>query len=469
MIGALRPLVVGLGASGEAVARALLATGADVRVADAQTGDVLAARARPLIAAGADVRLGTLDVGLLDGRDTVVTSPGVPPHNPILTGAIARGLPVWSEPELAWRLAAGRTRLVVVTGTNGKTTTTELVAACLGAPAGGNIGTPLVELLGVPQPPPLVVAELSSFQLHFAHTLRAEVAVLLNVACDHLDWHGGMAAYQAAKARAWARQQPADAVVVLVDDPGARATVAAHPPPGMAVAATTGRPVQAPGVGVIDGMVCWLDVVGDPVAVVDAEALSLVGPHNLANVCAAVAAAVWAGADPAAIGPVIAGFTPGPHRVERVAELDGVTWVNDSKATNPHAAAAALRSFRSVVWIAGGLDKDLDFDGLADLLRERVRATVTIGSCGPRLAALSRRAGVPVVEAGTLDVAVDAAAGLAQAGDAVVLAPAAASMDQFTNYAARGQAFRDLVAQLVQARGEAGAGGGDLRRTGGQR
>lgn len=454
-----RWLVLGLRASGEAVVRALLERGVDVRVADTRADDALSERAQPLVRAGADVRLGGLDEGLLDGRDIVVASPGVVPHHPVLEAAIARGLQVWSEPELAWRLAAGRTEFVVVTGTNGKTTTTELLAACLGAPAAGNIGTPLAELLSGHSPPPLVVAELSSFQLHFTHTLRAKVVVLLNVACDHLDWHGSMPAYQAAKARAWARQQRTDAVVVNVEDPGAVSTIRAHPPPGISVRVCTVSPERAPAVGVVDGVLVWRPEGGEPVEIVAVKDCSLlVAPHNLVNACAAVAAAVCAGADPAGLAPVLMAFTPGPHRVERVADLGGVAWVNDSKATNPHAAAAALRSFDSVVWIAGGLDKGLNFDGLADLVRERVRATVTIGSCGPDLAALSRRVGVPAVEAGTLAAAVDVAARLACPGDAVLLAPAAASMDQFTDYAARGQAFRDLVSALAERGGCRGDG-----------
>ncbi len=503
MIPSRRPLVVGLGRSGVAMARALLDRGHDVRMADARDDDAMATRAAPFSEEGADVRLGGLGVDLLDGRDLVVTSPGVPPRTPLLEAARARGLPVWSEPELAWRLAGGRVRLVVVTGTNGKTTTTELIAACLGAPAAGNIGTPLVELLARPDPPPLVVAELSSFQLHFTHSLRPDVAVLLNVAVDHLDWHGTAAAYRAAKARSWASQLPGDAVVVNADDVGAVQAVHEHPPAARIVTASTAAPGPAAGaadpgldavdasgpaagaadpgldavdasgpaagaadpgldavdasgpplaVGVRGGTIVWRPAGGREVPVARVADLALTGPHNVSNVCAAVAASACAGADPTALGPALTGFAAGPHRLERVACVDGVTWVNDSKATNPHAAAAALRSFGSVVWIAGGLDKYLDFDGLAGLLSPRVRATVTIGSCGPSVARMSRRAGVVTVEAGTLEAAVDTAARLARPGDTVLLAPAAASMDQFTDYAARGQAFRDLVAQLREKR-----------------
>ena len=444
-----RPLVLGLGASGAAAARALLGRGAEVIAAD----DRAPQRAEALAEAGADVRLGGLDPALVDGRDLVVASPGVPPHHPLLVAATARGIPVWSEPELAWRLARGRTRLVAVTGTNGKTTTTELVAALLGAPAAGNIGTPLVELLAGPQAPPVAVAELSSFQLHFAHTLRPEVAVLLNVAGDHIDWHGSVEAYQAAKARVWAAQRPSDVVVVNVEDPGALATVGAHPPPGVLARVAIGGVPEPPAAGVRGGAIVWRPSDGDEVEVVDVADLRFVGPHNVLNACAAVAAAVCAGADPRTIGPAVAGFASGPHRLEPVATADGVAWVNDSKATNPHAAAAALRSFSSVVWIAGGLDKDLDFEVLSDLLPGRVRAALTIGSCGPVVAALARRMGVETVEAGTLPAAVAAAARLARPGDTVLLAPAAASMDQFTDYAARGQAFRDLVADLVKRPG----------------
>ena len=469
MIPSRRPLVVGLGRSGVAMARALLDRGHDVRMADARDDDAMATRAAPFSEDGADVRLGGLGADLLDGRDLVVTSPGVPPRTPLLEAARARGLPVWSEPELAWRLAGGRVRLVVVTGTNGKTTTTELIAACLGAPAAGNIGTPLVELLARPDPPPLVVAELSSFQLHFTHSLRPDVAVLLNVAVDHLDWHGTAAAYRAAKARSWASQLPGDAVVVNADDVGAVQAVHEHPPAARIVTASTAAPGPAAGaadpgldavdasgpplaVGVRGGTIVWRPAGGREVPVARVADLALTGPHNVSNVCAAVAASACAGADPTALGPALTGFAAGPHRLERVACVDGVTWVNDSKATNPHAAAAALRSFGSVVWIAGGLDKYLDFDGLAGLLSPRVRATVTIGSCGPIVARMSRRAGVVTVEAGTLEAAVDTAARLARPGDTVLLAPAAASMDQFTDYAARGQAFRDLVAQLREKR-----------------
>lgn len=463
-----RVLVVGLGASGVAAVEALMGTGVRaLRVVDTRDTATVADRAAALAARGVDARVGVADPGVLDGMDVVVASPGVSPANPLLAAAIDRGARVWSEPELAWRLNGGRSRLVAVTGTNGKTSTTELLAACLRAPVGGNIGTPLVTLLTAREAPPLVVAELSSFQLHFTEQLRADVAVLLNVAADHLDWHGSLEAYTAAKARVWAGQRTTgggglagrDWAVVGVDDPGARRALAMSPPPAGVVGATTGPP--GPGqVGVADGDL--VSRIGQDTSIVAVERLGAPGSHNLANAAAAAAAAICAGADAAELAGPLAGYAPGPHRLEHVAATGGVTYVNDSKATNPHAAAAALASFPegSVVWIAGGLNKGLDFDELADVVASRVRAAVTIGASGPELAALARRVGVPAVESGTLDRAVPAAAAQARPGDIVLLAPACASMDQFSDYAARGTAFRDAVGALRAGHAEEVTRGG---------
>lgn len=455
-------LVLGLGLSGAAAAEALLDAGVDrLRVVDTRDHHQVGERAAQLAERGVDVRIATDDPAVLDGVELVVASPGVAPTNPVLAAAIESTRPVWSEPELAWRLNSGQTRLLAVTGTNGKTSTTELLASCLHAPVGGNIGTPLSALLTAPNPPALVVAELSSFQLRFTEQLRTCVGVLLNVAADHLDWHASVADYAAAKARVWAGQRcrgsaalhERDWAVVGVDDPGVRSTLAAHPPPAGLAEATMQRP--EPGqVGVADGvLVSRIDADADIVAV---DELKARGAHNVANAAAAVAAAVCAGADPATLAAALTAYTPGAHRLELVATEAGVRYVNDSKATNPHAAAAALSSFpdASVVWIAGGLNKGLDFDDLADRARTHVRAAVTVGTSGPELAALTRRLGIPTVEAGTLARAVPAAADLARAGDTVLLAPACASMDQFADYRERGQAFRDAVAALGAPSGE---------------
>ena len=457
-----RLLVAGLGVSGIAAARAAAAAGADVVASD----QAPAAEARARAELGADVEVVADPGAVLHGPavDVVVASPGLAPTTAVLAAAAAAGVPIWSEPELAWRLLDGRTRILAVTGTNGKTTTTELLAACLGVPAAGNIGQPLSAL--VEAPPPLVVAELSSFQLHFTHTMRADVGVVLNVADDHLDWHGDRAAYAAAKARIWRGQRATGgagmrgsdwAVSNLDDTDGAVRLVAEHPPP----ASRAGFTLQEPppdAVGVLDGTLVERLTGEQPTPVLTLDALGVAGRHNVANAAAAVAAAVAAGAAPGGLAHPLRAARVGAHRLETVAERDGVRWVNDSKATNPHAAAAALRSFDSVIWIAGGLAKGVSFTPLAADLTRRVRLALTIGQAGPAIAQLTRDRAVDTVEAGTLDAAVAVARARARPGDVVLLAPACASMDQFVNYAARGDRFRELVADGVGPASTAGSG-----------
>ncbi len=447
-----RALVAGLGRSGAAAARALAGRGAAVLAVDVAEAPAVVEAAAALADAGVDAAVGVAfdDPSLLDGVDLVVPSPGIAPANPLLAEAARRGVPVASEPELAWRLAAGGTRLAVVTGTNGKTTTTELLAALLDAPVGGNIGTPLCDLLAAASPPPLVVAELSSFQLHYISDLAAEVVVLLNLAPDHLDWHGDEEAYVAAKARAWQCAAPG-ATVVVGDDEGARQALRRHPFRGHRIDVVAGAPAAGQ-LGIADGALALADDTGAVQRIVAVDELGVRGRHNVANAAAAAAAAVAAGAGPGTLAEALRRYHPGPHRLEPVAHRGGVSWVNDSKATNPHAAAAALEAHRGaaprIVWIAGGLAKGLEFSALAPALREHVRAAITIGTSGPELAALARAEGVEATEAGTLERAVALAAATARPGDVVLLAPACASMDQFVDYAARGEAFRRAVTAL---------------------
>ena len=457
-----RVLVAGLGVSGIAAARAARAGGADVMALDAAP----AAEARARAELGDGVALvADAEASLRDTRpDVVVASPGLAPTTPVLVAAAAAGVPIWSEPELAWRLLDGRTRVLAVTGTNGKTTTAELLAACLDVPAAGNIGQPLSTL--VDDPPPLVVAELSSFQLHFTHTMRADVGVVLNVADDHLDWHGDRATYAAAKARIWRGQRATGAaglrgsdwaVSNLDDADGAARLLAEHPPP----AAHAGFTLHAPppdAVGVVDGTLVERLTGDQPTPVLTLDALGVRGRHNVANAAAATAAAIAGGAAPGGLAHPLSAARVGAHRLETVAEHDGVHWVNDSKATNPHAAAAALRSFDAVIWIAGGLAKGVSFAPLAADLGARVRLALTIGQAGPAIAQLTRDRAVDTVEAGTLDAAVAVARARARPGDVVLLAPACASMDQFVNYAARGDRFRELVADGVGPASTAGSG-----------
>jgi UDP-N-acetylmuramoylalanine--D-glutamate ligase len=456
-------LVAGLGISGIAAAQAATSAGAEVRVHDASPAAL--ARARAVLGDAVTV-VDDPEAALRTGAvDVVVASPGLAPSTPVLAAAAAAGVQIWSEPELAWRLLDGRTRILAVTGTNGKTTTTELLAACLGVPAVGNIGRPLSALID--DPPPTVVAELSSFQLHFTHTLRTDVGVLLNVADDHLDWHGDRAAYGAAKARIWRGQRASGAAglrgsdwaVVNRDDAGA-ATVASRNAPPAASAGFTLGPPPAGGVGVVDGALAERLTGRQPTPVIGVDALGVTGPHNVANAAAAVAAAVAAGATPAALARPLAAARVGAHRLETVADVDGVRWVNDSKATNPHAAAAALRSFDSIIWIAGGLAKGVSFAPLASDVASRVRLALTIGTSGRDLAGFAGAQGAEAVEARDLDTAVALAADRARPGDVVLLAPACASMDQFTDYAERGSRFRELVSAAVTRIGAALPGDG---------
>jgi UDP-N-acetylmuramoylalanine--D-glutamate ligase len=455
-------LVVGVGVSGAAAARELLARGARVRVVDAADGDRQRVAADALRAAGAAVDLGGLPAGPEDAA-LVVTSPGVPPTAPLITGSAVAGVPVWGEVELAWRWR-GAGRWLAITGTNGKTTTTEMLGAILAAggrraTTAGNIGTPIVEAVSTRPPYDTLAVELSSFQLHYTHDVAPLAATVLNVAPDHLDWHGGADAYAAAKARIW--RDPATIAVGNADDPASLRLLGAAPGrrvlfgrdpaarPDLEVGAAGGAGgsggAGAVGVTVEGGyLVDRAFGGGRLVAVRD---LRVAGPHMISNALAAAALARAEGVEPAAIGAALAGFRAGAHRNAEVAVVDGVRWVDDSKATNPHAAAASLVGYPSVVWIAGGLNKGLTFDDLVREAREALRAVVLIGSCADEIAAaLARHApDVPVERAAAMDDAVKTAAVLARAGDTVLLAPAAASMDMFRDYAARGDQFAEAV------------------------
>jgi UDP-N-acetylmuramoylalanine--D-glutamate ligase len=469
LAGIRRAFVVGLGASGRAAADVLVGAGVEVVVVDDRADHPDAAAAR---AAGAEVRLGRPAVDVLDADaafDLVVPSPGVPEHAPVLRRAAALGLPIWSEPELALRVHPRR--LLGVTGTNGKTSTTELLAAMVAAGgtevlACGNIGRPVCEAAATSSPDAVLVAELSSFQLRFAGGLRPAVGVLLNLAPDHLDWHADLAAYGAAKARLWEAQRLGDWAVANADDPATLALRDEHAPAGRAAFSGT-APVPL-GVGVRSGVLtAWLPG-GSEVAGADGSpevALPLLpvddlpaphAPHLVANVAAAAAAALLAGVPAAAVVTAARAYRPGRHRLELVAtDHRGVRYLDDSKATNVHAAAAALRSVGRNVWIAGGLAKGVDLTPLADELGQ-VHAAVVIGAAAEELAAVCARAGVPAHRAPTIEDAVERAVALARPGDAVLLAPACASFDQFASYEERGDRFAAAVRRAV------GSGDADL-------
>jgi UDP-N-acetylmuramoylalanine--D-glutamate ligase len=446
-----RVVVAGLGLSGLAAARALLDRGATVVAVDGRDDEAARQAAEELRAGGAEVRLGDAETAV--EADLVVTSPGWRPDQPLLVASARAGIEVIGEPELAWRLRPdGAPPWLGVTGTNGKTTTVGLLAAMLGAAgrhtvAAGNVGLPLVDAVLARPAYDVLAVELSSFQLHWSSTLRCVAASVLNVADDHVDWHGSFAAYAEDKARIL-RGDPV--AVVNLDDPGSiAASAGASRQIGFTVTgAAEGRYAVRSG-SLVDPSGAVLAAPGE---------LRLPGGHNVANALAAAALAATQGAAPEAIRAGIRGYAADHHRNEPVASGAGVTWVDDSKATNPHAAAASLSAYPSVVWIAGGLLKGAAVDDLVAAEAHRLRAAVLIGRDRAAIAAaLARHApDVPVVTIDTadtdgMDEAVRSAADLARPGDTVLLAPAAASMDMFRDYAERGDRFAAAAAAAAAA------------------
>jgi UDP-N-acetylmuramoylalanine--D-glutamate ligase len=443
-----RALVVGFRRAGEALASHLIETGWQVTAVDDAPangmGDIARAMGIDLVAHPAPEDLGRL----VAGADVVAPSPGIPVGHPVFAIAGAAGVPVLGELELAWR--ALDVPVVAVTGTNGKTTVTTLVARALEASgvralAAGNIGLPLAAAVGADVD--VVVAEVSSFQLQFVDTFRPAVAVWLNLAPDHLDWHPDVASYAAAKARIWERQQPGDAAVVNADDPVVMALAVAAP--GDVV--TFGLPAHAgPGAGAgadADWTVSGGVLRGPGGPLVDVADLPRSLPHDLANALAAAAAATAAGATAEGIRAALTGFAGLPHRLTLVGKAGGVSFYDDSKATNPHAAVAAVRAFDSVVLLAGGRNKGLDLGALG-AVAGRLRSVVAIGEAGPEVAAVF--AGLrPVEVAATMDEAVRLAAAAAHPGDAVVLSPGCASFDWYGSYAQRGDDFARAVRALL--------------------
>jgi UDP-N-acetylmuramoylalanine--D-glutamate ligase len=447
--GVRRALVIGLGVSGRAAAELLDARGVEVTLVEdrAEHPGIEAARS-----AGLDVVTGDARPDLAD-LDLVVPSPGVPESAPVLREAQERGVPVWSEPELAWRHRP--LRLLAITGTNGKTSVTELVAAMLTAGgheavACGNIGTPMSALVRSLDDRAVLVAELSSFQLRFAHRLRPEIGALLNLADDHLDWHDDAEAYHRAKARIWGAQATDDWAVVNVDDPVA-AALRDRWAPGRRADVTLSAPPGRDGLGVADGKLV-ADLPGYRGPVVALEDLRLDAPHHHANVAAAATVALLAGAEVDAVAEAARTFHPGRHRLELVAEAQGVRYVDDSKATNVHAAAAALHSADRIVWIAGGLAKGADVGMLAEHLGA-VRHAVLIGEAAAALAEVCAGAQVPSQRAASMEEAVAAASSVAEPGDTVLLAPACSSFDQFENYAERGTRFAEAARTVTTGSG----------------
>ncbi|MFD9337395.1 UDP-N-acetylmuramoyl-L-alanine--D-glutamate ligase [Streptomyces sp. NPDC060028] len=463
--------VAGLGVSGISAARALAGLGARVTVVDSGDGDAHRARAAELAGQGIEVRLGRPDDGapagelLPEGTDLVVTSPGWKPDSPLFEAAAAAGVDVVGDVEIAWLLRGpDAAPWLAITGTNGKTTTTQMLASILKAAglrtaAVGNIGTPIIDVVTGEETYDVLAVELSSYQLHWAPSVRAHSAAVLNLAPDHLDWHGSMEAYAADKGRIYEGNQVA-CVYNVADRATEDLVVRADVEEGCrAIGFTLGAPGPSM-LGVVDGILVDRAFVENrqknAQELAHVEDVNPPAPHNIANALAAAALARAFGVEPRAVRDGLRDFRPDAHRVAHVDEVAGVTYIDDSKATNTHAAEASLAAFEPVVWIAGGLAKGATFDELVRKSAKRMRGVVLIGADRALIAeALARHAPqVPVVDlertdTGAMLAAVREAARLAEPGDTVLLAPACASMDMFANYNKRGDAFADAVRELA--------------------
>ena len=463
----LRVVVLGLGVTGFSVADTLAELGCKVLVvaekADAELVDILDV-------IGVQHVTGDLAVGLPTevvefDPQLVVTSPGVRPEHELITWALKKSVPVWVDIELAWRLRDKTAKIadwIAVTGTNGKTTTVQMVEAMIAqgglrVAACGNIGTPILDAIRDPEGFDVLVVELSSFQLHYLKHIEPYSSAVLNLADDHLDWHGSFEAYADTKAKIYQNTQIA-CVYNLNDLATEKMVENAEVLEGArAIGFTTGLPGRSQ-VGFVEDLLCdrafLEDRANTALEIATLEDLSHIGvltPHLMANAAAATALARSYGIEPVAIREALIQFRLDAHRIELVAEKDSIRWVDDSKATNPHAAAASLNSFEKVVWIVGGLLKGVDLSDLIAKYASRISAAIVIGNDRAAVVeALSKHApAVTVIEIPDSETvmhdAVKAAKKVAAAGDVVLLAPAAASMDQFKDYADRGTQFAEQV------------------------
>lgn len=487
----LRVAVTGLGVTGFSAADTLAELGAAVVVVDAQPTEKKRRDAETLRLVGVhEVRFGAGAVSSLpqiagEDPDLIITSPGWRPDSPLISAAVQASVPVWSDIQLARRLgarpSAAQPQWLTITGTNGKTTTATLLEAMLVADgkravACGNIGIPILDAIRDPVGFDVLAVELSSFQLHYTEPLGAAASTVLNIAEDHVDWHGGYQGYLAAKARIY--EGTVTACLYNVDDPVTEAMVAeADVVQGCrAIGITTDTP-DVSMLGLVD------DILIDRAFLADratqalelgsrADFGTLAPKHLIFNALAAAGLARAVGTAPASIQQAISNHQSAEHRIQPVAKAEDVLWVNDTKATNPHAAAAALESFTDVVWIAGGLPKGVDYDALVTQIGHRLQQVILIGKDSTQLRSSLERhaASVPIIGAGVgeddiqdalrsadgrtaMRAAVAEAARVARPGSTVLLAPAAASMDQFDSYGARGTAFIDAVAALMQRKG----------------
>ncbi|MBI2682759.1 MAG: UDP-N-acetylmuramoyl-L-alanine--D-glutamate ligase [Acidobacteriales bacterium] len=445
-----RVLVVGLGKSGVAAALFLESQGARVTVSDAKTEAQLATHIPALLDKGIAVETGRHGERTFRDQDLIVISPGVPLDTPQLQQARTLNVPIIGEVELASRFLRGP--VIAITGSNGKTTTTSLVGEILvksgrKAQVGGNIGTPVTEMIATSTADTWNVLEISSFQLETVETFRPRVACLLNITPDHLDRHGSLEAYAAAKARIFEFQTAGDLAVMNAEDKicSGLADRLRSQVYWFGQKERSGR-----GSFVRGARIYFRDDSGKETEVMPFEEIGLKGAHNLENVLAAVCVGVLAGCAPESIREAVRGFKAVEHRLEHVATIGGVAYYNDSKATNVDATIKALESFpANIHLILGGKDKGSDYTVLNPLLKQRVKKVYTIGAAAEKIE--SQVTGVPIESAKTLEQAVRMASEAAVSGDVVLLAPACASFDQFDSYEHRGRVFKQLVKSLAES------------------
>lgn len=462
----LRVVVFGLGVSGFSVADTLAELGAKVLVvaekAEPELIDILDVLGIDHITGDAAKRVP--EQVLEFSPELLITSPGIKPENELLVWAKSKQLPIWVDIDLAWRLRDKTEKIaewILVTGTNGKTTTVQMATAMLNQGglrtlACGNIGTPILDAIRDPAGFDCLVVELSSFQLHYLGEVSPHTSAVLNLADDHLDWHGSFEAYSNAKAKIFENTRVS--CIYNVNDVATEKLVenADVIEGARAIGFTTGVPSRSQ-IGFVEEVLCDRAFLDDRAnsalelaSLHDLSEIGILTPHLMANSAAAAAIARSLGVEPSAIREAIRGFKLDAHRIELVADLDGVRWVDDSKATNPHAAAASLNSFENIIWIAGGLLKGVDVTPLIDEFKSRIKAVVIIGADRqPVVDALTKiDSNIPAIEItapDTMHEVVAQARKLAAAGDVVLLAPAAASMDQFKDYADRGKQFAHQV------------------------
>jgi UDP-N-acetylmuramoylalanine--D-glutamate ligase len=441
-----RVLVVGLARTGVATSLFCSARGASVTATDARTENAIGEVLSQLRTAGVHLELGGHREETVLEQDLIIPSPGVPADAPLLKAARAKGVTIWSEIELADRFLNGR--LIGITGSNGKTTTTSLIehilrSAGISTILAGNIGTPLIARVEETNDASVTVAELSSFQLELIDSFRPNISVFMNLTPDHLDRHHTLEEYGAAKARIFENQTEADIAVLNADDPATTKYAPAKPQ----VFWFSRKQRVAQGAFVRENEIVFRRD-GNEETLLKLQDISMAGAHNVENVLAAVAATRLAGADASAIAKGVRSFSGVEHRLEFVAEIGGVRYYNDSKATNVDATLKALDSFPGrILVVLGGKDKGSDYTALQKPLREKAILALLIGAAAEKIE--KQIAGSVAIEGvGTIERAVEIASHAARPGDVVLLAPACASFDQFENYEHRGRVFKDLVHQL---------------------